>query len=143
MLSLGGGPNEPRLANVCAPPQSIDALGPAVRLGAFVDHFASHGALTTACAQHLSPSVREIARVAKQMFGIACIDTTALAQPLDCEAREVNHLTGTQRAVPVSIVVDEAACPETADHTRVMVEPSAPSADTHVEVTCRTVGPAR
>jgi len=45
--------------------------------------------------------------------------------------------------VPVSIVADPLACPETADHTRVLVAPSAPSADTHVEVSCRTAGPAR
>ncbi len=120
---------------------------PGVRMASFVGQFGAHGSVRSVCERDFGIHLAEIARVAKQMLGVACLDTTKLrdsdtlagVQPT-CSA--VLATAGGEAPLPAcpaagacwQLVTDEAACAETADHLRFVVR-DAP-ADAYVRARC-------
>jgi hypothetical protein len=149
----------PALAHACSYQSSTgpQVADPAVRTGAFVDAFASRGVRASACTAEYAPALAQISMAIKRSLGIACIDTSRLADSLAdpgvqpaCEARDV-RADGTATPLPrcpgagdcFDLVADPIACVETADHARVVVTRTQPSAaDTRVEVYCEAPVPA-
>lgn len=124
---------------------------PAVRLTAFAESFGSRGDLSSICHTDLAPHIARIGGLIKQSLGVACLDTSKLAdsrpapfvQP-SCEVEDV-LADGSRIAIPACtddgdcyrLRADEAACPETTDHLRLVIErKQPPAADTHVVVRC-------
>jgi len=127
------------------------SASPAVRIAALVDRYASRGVLTTICQPDLAPNLVEIGMAIKRSMGVACIDTSKLADSRDdsgiqpvCEVHDLDS-SGLATTIPgcpsegscYELRADPQACPETADHVRVVVtrdEP--PLAGTRVDVRC-------
>jgi hypothetical protein len=126
---------------------------PAVRLAAFVDRFASRGARQTLCQTDLAPALPPISLAIKRSLGVGCIDTAALADASDepglqpgCDPTDVTP-AGMTTAIPRcpadptcwDLASDPTACPETADHARIVITRAAPPpADTRVDVRCES-----
>ncbi|MBA3393583.1 MAG: hypothetical protein H0T89_13120 [Deltaproteobacteria bacterium] len=149
------------LAHSCVrqPTGRVIAANPAVRIAELVGEFRSRGALTSVCDDDFSPQLAHIGMTIKRSLGIACIDAAALAdgraapgvQP-SCEARDVRE-DGTPTALPrcpaapgvdcFELVADPRACPETAEHLRVVIRRTQPAAaGTRVEVDCEAPLPS-
>jgi len=120
----------PALVHSCewkAPDDNVTTGDPAVRMQSLVEEAGVHGSMTTVCSADLGPSFTELARVAKQMFGVACLDTATLAAPLACTAKLVTDgIEAPLPACPASgacfeLLSDPVACPERAGHTRLVV----------------------
>lgn len=146
----GGGTAIAALAHACmwtGAAGDTQVADPGVRLSSFVQQFGAHGAFRSLCDRDFGAHLGEIARVAKQMFGVACLDTTKLrdsdtlagVQP-SCGA--VLVVGGVEQPLPAcpaagpcfEIALDAAACAETADHARFVVH-DAP-ADAYVRARC-------
>lgn len=151
----GGATTIASLAHSCSwqdQPASTTVADPPVRLASFIDQFGARGTLTSVCQANLSPAVKEIVRATKQMFGVACLDSSKLAdhapepgiQP-SCEASLLTPAGDTPVAIPpcpsdrgcFDLVEDASACPDTVDHLRVAFTPPVPvAADSYVTVRC-------
>jgi hypothetical protein len=125
---------------------------PAVRMAALVDHFESRGVSTTVCQDDLSSNVRAIGLAIKRSLGVACIDTSKLADASDepgvqpaCEVDLVD--INPQLITPIpqcpadgtcyEIRDDALACPETADHARVVItRDQPPPAGQRIDMRC-------
>lgn len=125
-------------------------LDPAPRLAAFADVLGARGVAAPACGEDLSPALGEVARVGKQLFGVACLDPSGMRdsstepgiQPA-CHATLVQH--GVERDLPAcpsdgdcfALISDEIACPRSPDYLRFAVNyATAPGADTYVRARC-------
>ncbi len=106
---------------------------PGVRLAELGGAFASRGVVTSVCSDDLSPQLREIGRVTKQLFGTVCLDTTRV-DPSACIAEAVDA-SGTSTTIPFDVAPDASACPETDDHVRLTAQ-APQAAGTHVRVSC-------
>jgi hypothetical protein len=131
-------------------PTGAMVADPPVRMAWLVDRFGSRGSLDSVCDSDYKPDVARIAITIKRSLGIACIDTSGLADAVDvpgsqpsCEARVVRD--GVHTDLPrcpaetdcFDIVDDVAACPETADHARVVVDfKTSPAAGARIDVLC-------
>lgn len=148
----GGGTAIPALGHSCmwtGASGDTAVADPGVRLAWFVAQFGAHGSVRSLCERDFGIHLAEIARIAKQMFGVACLDTTKLrdsdtlagVQPT-CGAVLVT--AGVEAPLPAcpaagpcwQLVTDAAACGETADHLRFVVR-DAP-ADAYVRARCET-----
>jgi hypothetical protein len=140
-------------------PVVSETAQPSVRLASFIDTYGSHGMLAPACSRDQAPQLFDVGRSFKQLFGIACLDTSLLAdassdrrvQP-NCEIAEVDGAI--VRQLPRCPFTDtdgrcyelvaDAACPETPDHLRVRIRRTHPATPTtRVDVRCelRTIPP--
>ena len=135
---------------------AMQVADPAVRMGALVDRALSRGVRTTVCETDLSPNLRQIGMAIKRSMGVACIDTSKLADSLDDPGIqpvcEVHNLDRSDLATVISscpsegscyeLRADPQACPETADHMRVVVtRDQPPSPGTRVDVRCELASP--
>ena len=119
----------------------IAVANPAVRIAALVDHFGAHGSFSSLCDRDFRQHLSEIGRVAKQMFGVACLDTTKLrdsdtlagVQPTCGAVTVLDGIEAPLAACPAGgacfeLVVDSVACAETSDHLRLVVHDAPPGA---------------
>jgi hypothetical protein len=125
---------------------------PPVRMASLVKSFASRGSLETMCGLDYNPGLARIGMAIQRSLGIACLDTSKLADTLDapgiqpaCEARDVtNNITHELPRCPADgdcfDIVDDPIC---ADRLRVIVDrKTPPEAGTRVDVFCeRTTTP--
>lgn len=139
-----GGGMVTSLAHACSWTLSFGELAvadPPVRMHALVEQLGAHGVPTSVCSQDLRPSLAELARVAKQMFGVACLDTSKLRdsdtatgiQPTCVGTLVIGGVEEPLPACPADgacfeIIVDAAACAETTDHLRFVVHDAPPDA---------------
>jgi hypothetical protein len=136
------------LAHSCDYPSPTGSISadPAVRMASLVDSFASRGSLETICTLDDKLHLARIGMALQRSLGIACLDTSKLADTLDapglqpaCEARDItNNITHELPRCPADgdcfDIVDDPLC---ADSLRVIVDRKAPPApETRVDVFC-------
>ena len=167
VVGVVAGPTEPVGVELILPPGGIPPLqeqlvhacawirqdgdlavaDPPVRMQSVVEMLGAHGSLTSVCSADLRPSLTELARVAKQMFGVACLDTSKLrdsdtaagVQPTCTATLVAGSVEEPLPACPTDgacfqIVSDAAACAETGDHLRFVVH-DAP-VDAYIRARC-------
>ena len=119
---------------------------PAVRIVSVVDSFASRGSPELVCTDDVAPKLARIGMAIQRSLGIACLDTSKLADTLDtpgiqpaCETRDViGDITSELPRCPALgdcfDIVEDAVC---ADRLRVVVDrKTTPVAGTRVDVFC-------
>lgn len=144
----GGGIPAPGLSSACGY-NGLNAAYPGVRYRELVDRLGSQATLTSSCASDYAANLHAIAQVLTPAFGVTCLDTTRLAdasteagvQPT-CEI--VVERAGQETALPVcggdgdcyELVADAVACPDTADHLRLVTRIASPPEDAYVRARC-------
>jgi hypothetical protein len=140
----GGGAAIPGLDSVCTPALS-GAVHPSPRLHAVISHFDARGTAPSICGTTTRPQLLEVARVIKPLLGVVCLDSSRLTdsstdrgiQPA-CELTEIDGATETP-LLDFTIAPDPVACPETADHLRLVVNRTdTPAAGAHIRARCET-----
>jgi hypothetical protein len=147
----GGGVPQPGLENSCryTGQNGSSAANPGVRYRELVDSLGSQATLVSSCETDYAPQLHAIARVITPAFGVTCLDTTRLAdasteagvQPT-CEI--VVERDGVATPLPMcagegdcyELVADAAACPDAADHLRLVTRIASPPADAYVRARC-------
>lgn len=142
----GGGTPMTALAHSCRFDTGFgeESSDPGVRIAALVREFGGRGVITSICKLDLAPAMLDIGRVLKHPLGVVCLDSTQLTdsstergiQP-SCELTEIigdveNRLTDFQ------ITADATACPETADHLRIVVRGTSTTPGAYVRARCET-----
>lgn len=94
----GGGPSALGLASSCEGPTMVTGAVPPVRLRDLTEQVGAHGALASICPGNLRPPLDKVARVANQMFGVACLDPSRL--------RDTSTEDGIQPACTATLVRD-------------------------------------
>ncbi|MDB4956648.1 MAG: hypothetical protein JWO36_4217 [Myxococcales bacterium] len=157
----GGGSPIPVLQASCVftGTNGTQTADPGVRIATFLDGFPGRSKRTSICDPDLTGALAEIGHSTKQLVGDPCLDTTNLADSSSAPgiqpACEVVDIRDSAPDAPTSlppcvagatdcfeIVNDAAACPATADHTRVrMHRAAAVSDDTWTHVRCQLANP--
>lgn len=142
----GGGTSQLALGHSCGftGTLGLEVANPAVRLDAFARSFGGRGLVTSICTTDLSPAFREVGRLLKHPLGVVCLDSTKLTdsntergiQPA-CELTEIDGDIET-RLLDFEISPDEVACPETADHLRLIVRDASTTPGAYIRARCET-----
>lgn len=122
----GGGAPQLAVASSCSytGPFGVTVADPGVRIDELARRFGGNGTSTSICAANLAPQLREVTRLLKHPLGVVCLDTTRLRDSDTAPGIQPTCTVTDETAAPVSsmIVEDFAACPETPDHLRLVVD---------------------
>jgi len=125
----GGGDAQLALVHSCSTtgPNGFQVADPAVRIGELAASFEGRGHVLSICDAYEPPMYAGLARLLKNPLGVVCLDSSRLTdsttergiQPA-CELTEINGTAETP-LLDFTIAADPVACPETADHLRLVV----------------------
>jgi hypothetical protein len=139
----GGGEATLGLDSVCSGALS-GGVHPSPRLHAVIDHFSGNGTAPSICATSTRSQLLEVARTIQPLLGVICLDTSRLTitstpqglQPA-CQLTEIVGDVET-RLTDYEITADATACPDTADHLRLIVRGASTAPGAYIRARCET-----
>jgi hypothetical protein len=109
-----------------------------------IDHFSGNGTAPSICATSTRSQLLEVARTIQPLLGVICLDTSRLTitstpqglQPA-CQLTEIVGDVET-RLTDYEITADATACPDTADHLRLIVRGASTAPGAYIRARCET-----